>query len=318
MTFRVPTPGATHREKRVTIVESALKRAKEEAEKAGTTARGKGSARAAENISARRAPHSDAEAPYSETVAPATGPPQAFSPQACRVNIDYCQQRRVLLGDERRPVDLAVSRAVGMLRTRLLHRVRSHGWLTVGITSASPQDGKSLTSINLALSLAREKSHQVFLIDSDLMKPSICSYLGIEPPTEILEYFEGRCEPRDLFVSIGVENLLIAGGSAHCPHSSELLSTPRLEELIAFVKTVGVNPLVIVDLPPVLSTDDVLVLAPRLDAILLVVSEGKTARSDVERATKLLSEFHLAGLVLNRSREAVTGSYYGYAEKKSD
>ncbi len=297
----------------MTIIESALKRVKEEAEKAPPQTRG----RRASDYAAPAAAAPGGTAPYSEVAIPKIAP-QPFDPPRCRLNVEFCKQQRILFGDGRDRHELNVSRAVGMLRTRLLHRVRSHKWLTIGITSASPADGKSLTAINLALSLAREKSHQVFLVDSDLMKPSISTYLGIEPPQQILDYFEGRTEARDLFVSIGVDNLLIAGGAAHSLHSSELLATQRFEELVGFVKAVGVNPLMIVDLPPILSTDDVLVLAPRLDAILLVVSEGKTARADVERAAKLLSEFQFAGCVLNRAKDAVASSYYGYGAQTSE
>ena len=298
----------------MTIIESALKRVKEEAEKAPPAARGR---RAADYAPSAGAAAPAAGAPYSEVALPKIAP-QEFDPPRCRLNVEFCKQQRILFGDGRDRHELNVSRAVGMLRTRLLHRVRSHKWLTIGITSASPADGKSLTAINLALSLAREKSHQVFLVDNDLMKPSISTYLGIEPPHQILDFFEGRTEARDLFVSIGVENLLIAGGAAHSLHSSELLATQRFEELVGFVKAVGTNPLMIVDLPPVLSTDDVLVLAPRLDAILLVVSEGSTARADVERAAKLLSEFQFAGCVLNRAKDAVASSYYGYGAQTSE
>ena len=78
------------------------------------------------------------------------------------------------------------------------------------------------------------------------------------------------------------------------------------------VREGAVNPVVIIDLPPVLLTDDALVVAPKIDAVLLVASEGFTGRADLAKALHLLSEFNIAGVVLNRAAESTPGYEYGY------
>lgn len=236
--------------------------------------------------------------------------------RSMRVEIDVssCKSSRILFPGCLEPEQENVETAFRMLRTRLLQRARANGWTTIGITSACPNDGKTLTAINLALCLAREQNNDIVLLDMDMRNPSVCRALGIAPVNRILGYFEGRVPADDLFMSVGIERLLIAGGLQGSERSSELLSNNRFEELIDYIKGGTTKPLVLIDLPPVLSTDDALVLAPRLDAMLIVTSEGMTERAQLERTTALLSEFRIAGIVLNRSREAVQG-YYGYRYK---
>jgi Mrp family chromosome partitioning ATPase len=233
---------------------------------------------------------------------------------AHRVSFDPARARenRVLLSSSV-PADRGVIAAYGMLRTRILHRARASGWQTVGLTSAAPQDGKSLTAVNLALSLAREKNSSVVLLDLDMRNPSVCRTLGITPPTELRDFFEYRVEtPGDLFMSIGIDNLLIAGNVIPTENSAELLASSRLEELVAFIRKSTTSPVVLIDLPPVLSPEDTLVVAPRIDSLVLVASEGKTLRADLQKAGELLADFQVIGMVLNRSSDVVKGYGYGY------
>jgi protein-tyrosine kinase len=225
---------------------------------------------------------------------------------------DQARENRLLLSSSVAE-DRGTIAAYGMLRTRILHRMRSKGWQTVGLTSAAPQDGKSLTAVNLALSLAREKNSSVVLLDLDMHNPSVFRTLGITPPNELRDFFERRVEtPDDMFVSIGIENLLIAGNVSAAPDSAELLASSRLEELLSFIRKSTTSPLILIDLPPVLSPEDTLVVAPRIDCLVLITSEGKTPRADLQKAGELLADFPIVGMVLNRSTDTVQGYGYGY------
>lgn len=241
---------------------------------------------------------------------PAAKPLKPMSVPLLDIDILSCSRNKVLLPGAEASTDGKVETAFRMLRTRVLQRSRANNWTTIGITSASPSDGKTLTSLNLALSLAKEKNSEIVLLDLDMRNPSVCERLGVNPPNHMREFFEGLVSAEDLFFSIGVEHLMLAGGAQPSNNSSELLSNTKFEELIDQIKSSLVRPLVIIDLPPVLSTDDALVLAPRLDAIFLIASEGQTTRDELNRAAGLLSEYSLAGFVLNRSQQAVKG--YGY------
>lgn len=236
-------------------------------------------------------------------------PQQRLRTQAVQLDVGVCRENRLLLAPTER--DEGVVAAYRMLRTRLLHKIRSQKWTTIGITSTAPGEGKTLTALNLSFSLAREKNSEVVLLDLDMRNPSICKTLDLAPPRELREFFEQSATPNDFFFTIGQDNLVIAGQNTPTGQASELLASSRFEELLAHVKDSTVNPIVLIDLPPVLSTDDVLVLAPRLDALLLVVAEGKTDRGALDKATEMLSEFQLAGVVLNHSRDR-SGYAYGY------
>ncbi len=223
----------------------------------------------------------------------------------------FCRERRVLIqGDAE--ADSTVVAAYRMLRTRLLHRARANQWVTIGITSAGPNDGKTLTAVNLAFSMAREKSREIVLLDMDMRKPNVFRTLGVETRRELRDYLEHGGDTQGMFISVGNDNLLISGSSTPTDQASELLSSPRFDELLRNLKQGAVDPIVVIDLPPVLVTDDALVVAPKIDAFLVVASEGYTGRADLTKAMNLLSEFHLAGLVLNRAVETTPGYGYGY------
>jgi capsular exopolysaccharide synthesis family protein len=247
-----------------------------------------------------------------DTIPAAVAPSTRIQPHRVAFDPETARENRLLLSATL-PEDHGTIAAYGMLRTRILHRTRTNNWRTVGLTSAAPQDGKSLTAVNLALSLAREKNSSVVLLDLDMRNPSVCRTLGITPPTELRDFFEGRVDtPEDLFMSIGIDNLLIAGNVTPTDNSAELLASAKLEELLDFIRRTTTNPLIMIDLPPVLSPDDTLVVAPRIDSLVLVACEGKTPRSDILKAGELLADFPIVGLVLNRSSETVQGYGYGY------
>jgi protein-tyrosine kinase len=227
------------------------------------------------------------------------------------VDRDACRERRLLVkGDDEK--DSAAVAAYRMLRTRLLHRARVKQWVTIAVTSAGPNDGKTLTALNLAFSMAREKSREIVLLDMDMRNPSVCRTLGVEPKRQLRDYLELGGDTQGLFFSFGNENLLISGSTHPTDEASELLSSPRFDQLLGDLKQGTVNPVILIDLPPVLVTDDALVVAPKIDAILVVASEGLTSRADLTKTLHLLSEFPIAGVVLNRAVETTPGYEYGY------
>jgi capsular exopolysaccharide synthesis family protein len=243
--------------------------------------------------------------------AAAIDPKLRIQPVPVALDPKFCRERRLLIqGDHER--DSSAVAAYRMLRTRLLHRARTNKWVTIGVTSAGPNDGKTLTTLNLAFSMAREKSREIVLLDMDMRNPNICRTLGVEMQRELREYLEHGSDTQGMFISVGNDNLLISGSVTPTDQASELLSSPRFDELLRDLKQGTVNPIVLIDLPPVLVTDDALVVAPKIDAFLVVASEGFTSRSDLTKAMNLLAEFPIAGLVLNRAVETTPGYGYGY------
>jgi protein-tyrosine kinase len=281
----------------MSIIESALEKSRAEGQKENRPR-------------ARRAGEAERAADRRQLAA-AIDPTARLQALAVSVDENQCRERRVLLGKSKAD-DTGAAAAYRMLRTRLLHRVRTKGWTTIAVTSAGQNDGKTLTAINLALSMAREKNREIVLLDLDMRNPGVCRVLGVHPPRELRAYLEQGEHMRELFFSIGSDNLLIAGSTTPTEQASELLASPRFSELLRVVREGAVNPVVIIDLPPVLLTDDALVVAPKIDAVLLVASEGFTGRADLSKALQLLSEFDIAGVVLNRAADSTAGYEYGY------
>jgi protein-tyrosine kinase len=225
-------------------------------------------------------------------------------------DVNSCMEKRLIVPGVDDEMLQTASPPYRMLRTRLLQTCRTNGWSILAITSPGPGEGKSVTAINLAITIAKEGNHDVFLLDLDMRNPSICRYLGLTPKNEITDFFSGETEPEGVFFHIGIARLTIAGCIDGTSHASELLATDRLDQLIAFIKTVSANPLILIDLPPVVITDDALVVIPRVHATVLVVAEGATKREGLERAVSLLSNYSVAGIVLNKTNESIGGEYY--------
>jgi protein-tyrosine kinase len=245
-------------------------------------------------------------------------PAARILPLAVNVDRMMCRQRRLLMRGTGEDGDGSAIAAYRMLRTRLLHRARSRHWTSIAVTSAGPSDGKTLTVLNLALSMAREKSREIVVLDMDMRNPTVCRAFGVNPPHELRTYLESGEYARQMFFSVESANLLIAGSVRPTEHASELLASTRFDELLHIVQQGTVNPIILIDLPPMLLTDDALVVAPKVDATLVVASEGFTGRSQLQKALSLLSDFPVAGVVLNRAAETAPAYDYAYAYQSEE
>lgn len=207
------------------------------------------------------------------------------------------------------------SSAYKMLRTRVLQRMRRNGWSTLAVTGTCPDEGKTLTAVNLAISMARDLSTTVVLVDLDLRKPSIARYLGLSPRHGIGDYLQGTVELERALLCPAMDRLALLLNERPFPNSSELLTSPQMASLVSQLK-LGDGRIVIFDLPPLLVTDDMLAFSPLADAVLLVLSEGTTKQGDLVAAKELLQDTNIVGTVLNRSSENVAPYYYYYGYGK--
>ena len=200
-----------------------------------------------------------------------------------------------------------------VLRTRVLQRLRASQWNMIGISGTGPGEGKTVTAINLAYSLAQDVNHNVVLIDLDLRRPSLHTYLGIEPKYDLSDYLKGSKNLEEILVRPGEKRLAIVTNQTTYRDSSEVLSAPELGALVDQLRSLGPKTITIFDLPPALAGDDVLAFAPLIDALLLVVAEGTCRREHLAEVKELLKDINILGAVLNRSREKSPSSgYYDY------
>lgn len=201
--------------------------------------------------------------------------------------------------------------AYKILRTRLLQLMRANRWSTLAVTSTAPNEGKTLTAINLSLSFARDVNTTTILADFDLRKPSVAKYLGILPDHDLTDVLAGNVPLEQALVRPGLDRLGLLLNSLSTPNSSEALSSPDVAKVVRRLRA-GPDRIVVFDMPPLLAGDDVLAFAPHVDALLIVLSESVTTRESLAAAKELIKGFNVVGTVLNRSTEGSGHNYYGY------
>jgi Mrp family chromosome partitioning ATPase len=238
------------------------------------------------------------------------GAPAAFESIAARarpipLEHDHLAANRILTDD----ADPTVRGAYKMLRTRILQRMRASSWQGLAITSASAGDGKSLTAVNLAISIAGDVNQNVVLVDLDLRHSTVSRYLGLPVDVGVSDCLRRGIPVEDVLVRPDIERLLVLPNVHVEQHSSELVASPEMEALARRLVRDDPGRIVIYDLPPILSADDMLAFAPFADCVLFVIGERMTDRTEVLRARELLEEINVVGTVLNRSDER-TAAYY--------
>jgi protein-tyrosine kinase len=233
--------------------------------------------------------------------------PRITYTQTCMIEVspERLRERRVAVGMK----EDAVADVYKVLRTRILHRMRAKGWNSLAITSVGANNGKTLTAVNLAISLARGVNQTVLLVDLDLRRPRVARYFTEKRLPGLSDYLLHGTPLAQILFNPGIERLVILPGNKPMVNSSEMLSSPAMVNLVQDLKTRYVSRLVLFDMPPLIGTDDMLAFLPYTDAVLLVVEEGKTHREELVRAQELLQETNFLGTVLNKSADPVSKYY---------
>ena len=256
--------------------------------------------------------------PLTMRVAPAEGEtvPQEINYHITRtVAVDPEVLRRHKLIVSGGEAEAAAAEGYKVLRTQILHRTKEQGHNTLLITGPLPGEGKTLTAINLAISIAREVNQTVLLVDADLRSPSVHSYFGLPARPGLVDHLTEGVPLTELLIHPrGLAKLVVLPGGRPAARAAELINSPLMKDLVQDLKHFYPNRYVLFDLPPLLAYTDALVFAPLVDAILLVVEAGKTSRDDIERSQELLRKFNLLGYVLNKAEPSPQGYYqYQYA-----
>ena len=188
-----------------------------------------------------------------------------------------------------------------MLRTKVLKQLRDNHWNSFGVTAATQGAGKSMVSTNLAIAIAMEVNQTVLLVDMDLKYPKIAEYLGIDVKKGLRDYLESDIPLSEILINPGIERLVVLPGRGEAVGSSEMISGPKMLEMVKEIRSRYKSRIIIFDLPPVLSADDVLASTGYYDAVLVIVEEGGNSPDEVKKAIQMLSGVNLLGTVLNKS-----------------
>lgn len=212
----------------------------------------------------------------------------------------------ITLTDPRSPV----SEAYRTLRTNLSFTSLDEPVKTLAITSPAPDEGKSTTAANLAVTMA-QGGRRTILVDCDLRRPALHTLfdLSSEPGLTNLLLDENG-EPN--LQSTGVQGLELLASGPLPPNPADLLGSQKIDRAIKLLSDRA--DIVLFDAPPVVAVTDAALLGAKVDGLLLVISAGKTRRDQAERAKELLEKANvriLGAALTNAPKDSGMGSYYG-------
>lgn len=181
------------------------------------------------------------------------------------------------------------------------------------ITSALPGTGKTFTTLNLALNMARERDLTVLLVDGDVAKPHLSRMLGLNRQPGLLDYLaRDSAMLEDFIVDTDVPNLAVLPAGKPNPEATELLSSQRMQSLVERLASHRDRWVVLFDSPPLLVTTESQVLAGLMEQIVLVVEADSSPRPAVKQAIDLLDSSKAINLVLNKTQRGLMDRYDGY------
>ncbi|MGY6694768.1 MAG: CpsD/CapB family tyrosine-protein kinase [Roseinatronobacter sp.] len=199
-----------------------------------------------------------------------------------------------------------------MIRTKLLHQMRRQGWRRVAFASPDSGCGKTLLTVNVALSCARQKDLTAMAIELDMRRPSMARVLGLKSGHQFSDVLADRAAPADHLARIG-DNLAVATNAKPEPAAAELLASRSAGHVIDRIESEFAPSVMVFDLPPLLMTDDAMAFIDQIDCVLLVaVAERNTMAEITHCAQELAARCNFLGVILNKCRFKDTADSYGY------
>lgn len=203
-------------------------------------------------------------------------------------------------------------------RIDYLGRVGGKPIQTLVVTSPSPGDGKTLTTLNLSLVLAQDTSREVLLIECDLRRPAVREFFLHRPDAGLVEVLNNEVKLSSALMRPEGSRLLVLPAGGRTDHPAELLSSIKMQRLVEILRRRFHH--IIFDTPPVLPFVDADQIAAQSDGVILVVRSGQTQRKAVTRAMEIISKHPVVGIVFNDMRPTPMDrySYYGYDYRYAD
>ncbi|NOZ38022.1 MAG: AAA family ATPase [Gammaproteobacteria bacterium] len=183
------------------------------------------------------------------------------------------------------------------------------------VTSSVPGEGKSYTSVNLALSISLEMDNTVLLVDCDVAKQGVSRMLGLENVCGLVDVLENdELHIGDVLLQTDIPNFRMVSAGKQNEYYTELLASQRMSELVDEIAGRYSDRIIIFDGPPLLPTPQTQILAGLVGQVVFIIEAGKTPQALVEEALQMLPKEQAIGLVLNKT-EGLFGRgnyYYGY------
>ena len=185
--------------------------------------------------------------------------------------------------------------------------------LVIMVTSALPGDGKTFTSINLALNMALERDISVLLVDCDVAKRHVSEIVGLKDEAGLLDALaDESVDAESLIVQTHLRGLSILPAGKRKEGTAELLSSNRMRQIVVNLSKRNPRRIVLLDSPPLLITNEGRTLVKIAGQVALVVRAGQTPRHAVQDALGLFDAQQAGGIILNQVQVTRLEGYYGY------
>ena len=205
------------------------------------------------------------------------------------------------------------------IKRRLLGNIALHSGKNdrhsnlVMITSAIPGEGKTYTTVNLAMSLTMELDRTVLVIDTDFIKQSLSRLFGIHEYPGLFDVLErDDVDLVDVLIRTNVENLVLLPSGKSTGAVTETLASEAMGALNLEISQRYPDRIIVFDTPPLLSTTGTAALAVHVGQVVLVVEAEKTPEGAITDALHVLEPVEVTGMILNKSRDLSFGTNYGY------
>ena len=200
-----------------------------------------------------------------------------------------------------------------ILRTNILSANIKRPLKTLVVTSSLHSEGKTVTTLNLAMVIAQStQKPKVLVIDADMRRGRVAKYLGVDQATGLTEILTNKVDPSEALFHIDMENLAFIAAGNVAENPAELLGSDKMRQFLADMKTQF--DLVLIDTPPIISVTDSGIVGTLVDGILMVIQAGRTQRGILQRAVELLEQSHskLIGHVLTNIEYHLPEYIYRY------
>lgn len=195
-------------------------------------------------------------------------------------------------------------------RTNIAYSVIKKGCKKISFTSTNKSEGKTVTSVNVAIALAQQVNTKVVIIDCDLRRPQVHNALSVEATPGITNYLNGECTKSDIVKPTNVSNLFAVTYGAIPPNPSELLASDLMSDFVAELE--AEFDYIIFDTPPIGVVIDAMPILKASDGVVLVVKHNQTTYPALKKVVGVLerNEAKILGIIVN-SVEAVRRRKYG-------
>ncbi len=193
--------------------------------------------------------------------------------------------------------------SVDMLRTLVMKKMETNGWRSLAVVAPNSGAGCTVMSINLAMSMAENPNKSVMLIDLDLRQPQVAEKLGLPFYKDgVLEYLSGGAPLMNILVNPGLPRLVVAPVYKAIEYSAEILSQKIVANMLMEIRDRYTDRIVLLNVPPLLSSDDALIVLQNVDCALLVLGDGEHSAEGIENSMRMLGDIPLVGMMVNRAK----------------